>query len=140
MLPAAWLPDQVVTWPELPHVPSGKLDRAVLRDHLAAPSLEPAADHGGRDVRELTGIQRTVLSVVRTLLGDQSVDVDDDFFLVGGNSLLVSMGFAISLGILISAFVMAMFLVPSVTALLGHAAWWPGHGDEKRPEKVDATV
>ena len=35
---------------------------------------------------------------------------------------------------------MAMFLVPSVTALLGHAAWWPGHGDEKKPEKVEASV
>jgi RND superfamily putative drug exporter len=22
-----------------------------------------------------------------------------------------------------------MFLVPSLTALLGHKAWWPGHGD-----------
>jgi RND superfamily putative drug exporter len=24
---------------------------------------------------------------------------------------------------------MSMFLVPSLTALIGHAAWWPGHGD-----------
>jgi RND superfamily putative drug exporter len=39
------------------------------------------------------------------------------------------MGFAVSLGIMIAAFVMSMFLVPSVTALLGRAAWWPGHGD-----------
>ncbi len=60
--------------------------------------------------------------------------------MLGGNSLLVSMGFAISLGILISAFVMAMFFVPALTALLGHAAWWPGHGDEKKPEKVESPV
>jgi RND superfamily putative drug exporter len=39
------------------------------------------------------------------------------------------MGFAVALGIVLSAFVMSMFLVPSLTALLGHAAWWPGHGD-----------
>ena len=32
---------------------------------------------------------------------------------------------------LVSAFVMAMFFVPGFTALIGHAAWWPGHGDEK---------
>ena len=31
--------------------------------------------------------------------------------------------------IMLSAFVMSMFLVPSLTALLGHKAWWPGHGD-----------
>jgi RND superfamily putative drug exporter len=45
----------------------------------------------------------------------------------------MEMGFAVSIGILISAFVMSMFLVPSLTALLGHKAWWPGHGDE--PDK-----
>jgi RND superfamily putative drug exporter len=60
--------------------------------------------------------------------------------MLGGNSLLVTMGFAISLGILIAAFVMAMFFVPALTALLGHAAWWPGHGDEKKPDKVEAPV
>ena len=57
--------------------------------------------------------------------------------MLGGNSLLVSMGFAISLGILVSAFVMAMFLVPALTALLGHTAWWPGHGDEKREHPAE---
>jgi RND superfamily putative drug exporter len=50
--------------------------------------------------------------------------------MLGGNSLLTSMGFAISFGIFVSAFVMAMFFTPALTALIGHAAWWPGHGDE----------
>jgi RND superfamily putative drug exporter len=49
--------------------------------------------------------------------------------LLAGNSLLTQMGFAISAGIAIVAFVMALFLTPSITALIGHAAWWPGHGD-----------
>jgi len=55
--------------------------------------------------------------------------------MLAGNSLLLTMGFAISFGIVIAAFVMAMFFTPALTALIGHAAWWPGHGDEKRPEK-----
>ena len=61
--------------------------------------------------------------------------------MLGGNSLLVSMGFALSFGILVAAFVMSMFFTPAITALLGHRAWWPGHGDEKRadePELADA--
>jgi RND superfamily putative drug exporter len=29
------------------------------------------------------------------------------------------------------AFVMAMFLTPSVTALLGTRAWWPGHQNRR---------
>jgi RND superfamily putative drug exporter len=46
-----------------------------------------------------------------------------------GNSTLTQMGFAISAGIVIVAFVMSLFLTPAVTALLGHVAWWPGHAD-----------
>ncbi|PWN04705.1 hypothetical protein DJ010_03555 [Nocardioides silvaticus] len=52
--------------------------------------------------------------------------------MLGGNTLIVSMGFALAVGILIAAFVMSMFFTPALTALLGHAAWWPGHGDEAR--------
>jgi RND superfamily putative drug exporter len=50
--------------------------------------------------------------------------------MLAGIAFLSEMGFAVSIGIVISAFIMAMFLVPSLTALLGHKAWWPGHGDE----------
>jgi putative drug exporter of the RND superfamily len=59
--------------------------------------------------------------------------------MLGGISFLVEMGFAVSIGIMIAAFVMSMFLVPSVTALLGHAAWWPGHGDRATQSGPPAT-
>ncbi|WP_229858363.1 MMPL family transporter [Amycolatopsis acidiphila] len=49
--------------------------------------------------------------------------------MLAGNSLLAEMGFALAFGILVAVFVMAMFFVPSLTALVGRAAWWPGHGD-----------
>lgn len=42
-----------------------------------------------------------------------------------GMALLTEMGFAVTAGIVISAFVMSSFLVPSVIALLGTRAWWP---------------
>jgi RND superfamily putative drug exporter len=57
--------------------------------------------------------------------------------MLGGNALLTSMGFAISFGIFVAAFVMAMFFTPALTALIGHAAWWPGHGDETRESPDD---
>lgn len=60
--------------------------------------------------------------------------------MLGGNSFFVSMGFALSFGIVLSAFVMAMFFTPAITAMLGHKAWWPGHGDEKKPERVSEPV
>ncbi|MEU2356497.1 MMPL family transporter [Streptomyces misionensis] len=58
--------------------------------------------------------------------------------MLAGNSLLTEMGFAVSFGIAIAAFVMAMFFTPSLTALIGHAAWWPGHGD--RAEQDPSTA
>ena len=57
--------------------------------------------------------------------------------MLGGNALITSMGFALSFGIFVAAFVMAMFLTPALTALIGHAAWWPGHGDETAEEKAE---
>ncbi|MFF0434876.1 MMPL family transporter [Streptomyces sp. NPDC004327] len=44
-------------------------------------------------------------------------------------------GFATALGILLSAFVVSLLLVPSAAALVGRGIWWPvrrGHGAEPR--------
>ncbi|WP_433161518.1 MMPL family transporter [Kribbella sp. CA-247076] len=45
--------------------------------------------------------------------------------MLAGMALLTEMGFSVAAGIVISAFLMSIFLVPSVTALLGERAWWP---------------
>lgn len=60
--------------------------------------------------------------------------------MLGGQSLIVSMGFALSFGILMAAFVMSMFFTPSLTALIGHGAWWPGHGDKTPGTPVTVAV
>jgi putative drug exporter of the RND superfamily len=52
--------------------------------------------------------------------------------MLAGSSTLTQMGFAISFGIAVAAFVMALFFTPALTALIGHAAWWPGHADAAR--------
>ena len=46
---------------------------------------------------------------------------------LAGNTILSQIGFAVSCGIALAAFVMAMFFSPALTALIGHRAWWPGH-------------
>jgi RND superfamily putative drug exporter len=51
---------------------------------------------------------------------------------LAGNEILSQIGFAVSCGIALAAFVMAMFFAPSITALIGHRAWWPGHGDRTK--------
>ncbi|QMU68627.1 MMPL family transporter [Streptacidiphilus sp. P02-A3a] len=52
--------------------------------------------------------------------------------MLAGNSLFSELGFSISFGIVMAAFVMAMFFTPALTALIGHAAWWPGHADRNQ--------
>jgi thioesterase domain-containing protein len=89
-LPRAWLPDVVVRRPELPHLPSGKLDRGTLRsagmDRRPHTSAVPVA-HGQAVA---VGLERTALATVRALLGNERIELDDDFFEVGGNSLLAA--------------------------------------------------
>ncbi|MFH8789987.1 MMPL family transporter [Streptomyces roseoverticillatus] len=60
--------------------------------------------------------------------------------LLADNSMLQQMGFAVAFGILLTAFVMAMLLVPTITSLLGHKAWWPGHQDAPRPGPAAESV
>ena len=45
---------------------------------------------------------------------------------LAGNTILSQLGFAVAAGIALAAFVMAMFFSPSLTALIGRRAWWPG--------------
>jgi RND superfamily putative drug exporter len=52
--------------------------------------------------------------------------------LLAGISFLSQMGTAIALGVILSAFVIAPFLIPSLSALVGYAIWWPGHRPGKK--------
>jgi RND superfamily putative drug exporter len=53
--------------------------------------------------------------------------------LLAGVAFLTQMGVAVTVGIVLAAFVISVFLVPAVTALIGQRAWWPGHaGDPER--------
>ncbi|MFD7537281.1 MMPL family transporter [Streptomyces sp. NPDC059819] len=48
---------------------------------------------------------------------------------------LAQIGFAVAFGIVIGAFVMAMFFTPALTALLGRAAWWPRRIRPEQPRQ-----
>jgi RND superfamily putative drug exporter len=49
--------------------------------------------------------------------------------LLAGVAFLTQMGAAVTVGIVLAAFVISVFLVPAVTALIGRRAWWPGRVD-----------
>lgn len=53
--------------------------------------------------------------------------------MLAGLSLLTEMGFSVTFGIALGAFVISMFLIPAVSTLLGRYVWWPGHA--RKPSK-----
>jgi RND superfamily putative drug exporter len=52
--------------------------------------------------------------------------------LLAGISFLSQMGAAIAIGVILAAFVIAPFLIPSLSALVGYGIWWPGHRPKKQ--------
>jgi RND superfamily putative drug exporter len=62
--------------------------------------------------------------------------------LLANISFLSQMGTAIAIGVVLSAFVIAPFLIPSLSALFGYAIWWPGHAkpSASRPDKPRFTL
>lgn len=52
--------------------------------------------------------------------------------LLAGISFLSQMGSAIAIGVALAAFIIAPFLIPSISALVGYAIWWPGHRPGKQ--------
>ncbi|GAA3958008.1 hypothetical protein Aau02nite_08100 [Amorphoplanes auranticolor] len=80
-LPDHMVPAAFVFLDALPVDPNGKLDRRAL----PAPDLTTAPD---RYVAPRTGIERTLASIWADVLGVPRVGVEDDFFALGGDSIL----------------------------------------------------
>ncbi len=84
-LPAHMVPSAFGWIPAIPHNQNGKVDRGAL----PAPSLE--AEEAGASSLEAPGgnpLEEAVAAMVAELLGVDSVAPQDNFFLLGGHSLL----------------------------------------------------
>ncbi len=82
-LPDYMLPSRFVALSALPLNANGKLDVAALPDPATHALLESPA---GRAPESAT--ERRLLEIVSDVIGRSDIGVDDDFFLVGGHSLL----------------------------------------------------
>ncbi|MGW7219884.1 amino acid adenylation domain-containing protein [Streptomyces sp. NPDC054826] len=82
-LPRYMIPPVLLPLPELPKNPNRKIDRAALPRPPAAASGTPAGDG-----QRLTALEREVVALLADVLGVPDVAVDDNFFDVGGHSLL----------------------------------------------------
>ncbi|RJO72004.1 amino acid adenylation domain-containing protein [Nocardia panacis] len=117
VLPSHMVPSAFVILDALPRNDNGKLDRKALPD----PEFETPAHRA-----PTTPIEEVVAEVYGRVLGRERIGVEDDFFALGGDSLLASRVVA-RLGALLDSRVpvRALFQAPTVAALavrVAHAA------------------
>ncbi len=85
-LPAYMVPATFVFLDRLPLTPNGKLDRRAL---LALDDQVRAATGGGKGETATTETERKLATIVQEVLGIERVGVDENFFDLGANSLLL---------------------------------------------------
>ncbi|MGN0124977.1 MAG: amino acid adenylation domain-containing protein, partial [Rhodococcus sp. (in: high G+C Gram-positive bacteria)] len=138
VLPSYMVPTQFVVLDSLPLNASGKLDRKAL----PAPELED------REFRApVTETQRAVASVFADVLGVEQVGLDDDFFALGGNSLVATQVVS-RLGAALDARVplRSLFDAPTVETLAAGLEGQAGAGAvvplvaQERPDQIPLSL
>ncbi|MFV3130815.1 amino acid adenylation domain-containing protein [Niveispirillum sp. KHB5.9] len=122
MLPTAW-----TFLAALPRTPNGKIDRKALPDPTAASALAPVAPR--------TGVEERLAVLWREILGRESVGVNDNFFDLGGHSLLLA-GLQARLNADLADILPAggiamtdLFRLPTIAGLAGMLAGGAAEGD-----------
>ncbi|MGA6208858.1 amino acid adenylation domain-containing protein, partial [Nocardia testacea] len=137
-LPAHMVPSVVMVLDEIPLTPVGKLDRKALPE----PVFEAR-----RFRAPSTPIEEIVAGVFAEVLGIERVGADDDFFALGGNSLIATQ-VAARLGAALDTTVPVrmLFEASTVAALAAAAETATGRGDlpvlapRERPERVPLSL
>jgi len=96
-LPRYMIPNHIISLPALPRHPSGKVDRTNLPDPVAVSRCE--------EPEQKTALEESIAGIWRTVLNLKEVHRTDNFFDLGGHSLLlvrVQMGIERALGSKIS--------------------------------------
>jgi amino acid adenylation domain-containing protein len=81
-LPEYMIPSVFVCLEAMPMTPNGKLDRSALPAPTSANILS------GESRAPRTEVERQLIRILTSLLGIEEITLDDDFFMLGGHSLM----------------------------------------------------
>ncbi|MEQ1506314.1 MAG: AMP-binding protein, partial [Myxococcota bacterium] len=111
-LPPAAVPGRLVPMPQLPRTVTGKLDPSSLPEPPVAPTAAPSH-----------GLERTIATAWSEVLGRSDVGRDDNFFDLGGQSLLLAeVHDRLTRALDRPVALLALFRFPTVAALAAHLA------------------
>ncbi|QIS09297.1 non-ribosomal peptide synthetase [Nocardia arthritidis] len=136
-LPSYLVPAAIVSLAAVPRTANGKLDRKAL----------PAPDiRSGRYRAPRTPSQRAVAAIFADLLGIERIGLDDNFFALGGNSLIATRVAArVGAALDIRVPVRTVFDAPTVAALVeavrdATSPPGPRPGPRQRPQRIPLSA
>lgn len=133
-LPEYMVPQHFVVLSELPLTPNGKIDRKALPS-LDFGSSQPAAAY----VAPENDVEQKIAALWQELLGREQIGVDDNFFDLGGHSLLVvRMHRQLTKLVTAPVALTDLFRFPTIRALAAHLAG--DAGGESAQEGTDRAA
>ncbi|WP_433337018.1 amino acid adenylation domain-containing protein [Spirillospora sp. CA-294931] len=135
-LPESMVPSAVVVLDAMPLTPNGKIDTKALPKPDLAAAVPATPYRAPRDEREAA-----VADVLADLLGVERVGIDDDFFALGGNSLIAMRVVARVRRVLSAELpVRALFEAPTVARLVERLGGPAERPALERPDERPALV
>ncbi|MGC3972487.1 MAG: LLM class flavin-dependent oxidoreductase [Pirellulales bacterium] len=133
-LPEYMVPQHFVVLEDLPLTPNGKIDRKALPS-LDFGASQPAAAY----VAPESDVEQKIATLWQELLGREQVGVDDNFFDLGGHSLLVvRMHRQLTKLVTMPVALTDLFRFPTIRTLAAHLAG--GSGGESAQEGADRAA
>lgn len=94
LVPAHMIPAYISVVERIPFTDGGKIDRRAVGGELAAAVAEQSRDASARYEAPRTQLERALCHIVAGLLNRDAVGVHDDFFSLGGDSVLATQAVA----------------------------------------------
>ena len=130
------VPSNFVMLAEMPRTPNGKVDRRALPDDNGA-----RADADEIYIAPRSSMERTIANIWQELLKLDKVGVNDNFFGLGGHSLLlVHAQSKVTEALRVKLSMVEMFQYPTVSALAEHLSMQGGSMAAAAPERNQADT